>query len=72
LGTWLLAGQWETENWRELASYIDGAAFTHRVWSAAAWILCPLVGLSTLAARRAIVSRAADGGPQTAAADEDL
>lgn len=54
LFVWLLAGPYEVHNFSELFAYLDEFAFSFRVWSAAAWIMSPIVGLLSVAARGAL------------------
>ncbi len=53
LCAWFIASPWETRDWGGLVKYIDGFAFTFRVWSVACWTLELAVGaISWNAARR--------------------
>lgn len=57
LFVWLLAGPYNIRSFTELANYFERFAFSFRVWSGAAWIIGPIVGLLSVAARGALHAR---------------
>ncbi len=54
LVAWLFTGPYGIQNFSKLFQYFDEFAFSFRVWSGAAWIMGPVVGLLTVAARSAL------------------